>query len=107
MGPKRPGLDLSTPFAPSHHPTRSSAVPPGRASRCFIADNKPALTAEALGFHDGGRLLARVAEDRAPALILCTPIASSLLPPILRTSFLLPPTVPATPLGPTHPSHGL
>lgn len=67
MGPRRPGLDLSTPFAPSHHPTCSSAVPPGRASRCFIADNKPAVTAEALGSRDGGRLLAGVAEDRAPA----------------------------------------
>lgn len=34
--PRRPGLDLSTHFAPSRHPTRSWAVPPGRASRCLL-----------------------------------------------------------------------
>lgn len=34
--PRRPGLDLSTPFAPSRHPPCSWAVPPGRASRCLL-----------------------------------------------------------------------
>lgn len=56
------------------HPLCSQPPPPlllGCAPResieVLIANNKPAVTAEALGSRDGGQLLAGVAEDWAPA----------------------------------------
>lgn len=56
--PRRPGLDLSIPFAPGHRPyplpCGHCLGPLGELSGA-VADNKPAMTAWALVSCDGGR----------------------------------------------------
>ena len=61
----RPGPQHPLCSQPPPHPLLGCA--PRESIEVLIADNKPAVTAEALGSRDGGRLLAGVAEDWAPA----------------------------------------
>ena len=61
----RPGPQHPLCSQPPPHPLLGCA--PRESIEVLIADNKPVVTAEALGSRDGGRLLAGMAEDWAPA----------------------------------------